>query len=84
LYFLKKFKFRTPSTYKYCLRLIFFKKIKTSRLFYVSYFIFLYNCFFNFIVQKINFKMVKCGMMMVTGREKIDMVNADVVVSWIL
>jgi hypothetical protein len=54
-----KNKFRTPFTYKYRLRS---KKIKCSRLFYVSYFKFLYNYFLNFIVQKINSKMVKSRM----------------------
>jgi hypothetical protein len=43
------------------------KKIKTSHLFYVSYFKFLYICFLNFVLQKMNSKMVKCEMMVLTG-----------------
>jgi hypothetical protein len=34
--------------------------------------IFLYNYFLNFIVQKINSKVVKSGMVMLTVREKAD------------
>jgi hypothetical protein len=33
---------------------------------------FLYNCFLNIVVQKINSKMVKSGMMVLTGRNKAD------------
>jgi CRISPR/Cas system CMR-associated protein Cmr3 (group 5 of RAMP superfamily) len=58
------------------------KKIKTSRLFYVSYFKFLNNCFLNFVVQKMNSKMVKCGMVVLTEREKADVADADV--DWML
>jgi hypothetical protein len=53
---------------------------KTSRLFYVSYFKFLYNCFLNFVVQKMNSKMVICEMVVLTRREKTDMTDAGVVV----
>jgi hypothetical protein len=35
--------------------------------------------FFNFIVEKINSKMVKSGMVMLTGRDKANVVDADVV-----
>jgi hypothetical protein len=31
--------------------------------------IFLYNCFLTFVVQKMNSKMVKCGMVVLTERE---------------
>jgi hypothetical protein len=58
--------------------------LKTSRLYYVSYFKFLYKYFLNFVVQKINSKMVKCGMVVLTGREKIDVADADVVIGWML
>jgi hypothetical protein len=44
-------------------------KIKPSRLFYVSYFKFLCNYFLNFVVQKINSKMIKSGIVVLTGRE---------------
>jgi hypothetical protein len=54
------------------------KKIKHNCLFYVSYFNFLYNCFLNFIIQKINSKMVKCGMVVLIRREKTDVTDADV------
>jgi hypothetical protein len=66
----KKYKFHTPSTCKF----------KTSCLFYVSYFKFLCNCFLNFVVQKMNSKLVKCGMVVLTEREKPDVTDADVVV----
>jgi hypothetical protein len=49
-------------------------------LFYVSYFKILCNCFLKFIVHKI----VKSKMVKLTGREKTDMTNANVVVRWIL
>jgi hypothetical protein len=48
------------------------KKIKPIRLFYISYFNFLYNYFLNFVIQKINSKMVKSEMVVLTGREKAD------------
>jgi hypothetical protein len=71
---LKKIKFHTPFTYKYRgqknSKKI--KKIKPSHLFYILYFKFLYNCFLNFVVQKINSKMVKSGMVVLTEREKVD------------
>jgi hypothetical protein len=76
----KKFKFYLPSTYKYRLRL---KNLMNSKL--VVYFmyhilIFLYNCFLNFIIQKINSKMVKYGMVVLIRREKTDVTDADVAV----
>jgi hypothetical protein len=46
--------------------------------------IFLYNCFLNFVVQKMNSKMVKFGMVVLTGREKSDVADANVVVGWML
>jgi hypothetical protein len=57
------------------------KKIKTSHLFYVSYFKFWYNYFLKFVVYKINSKMVKYEMVVVTEIENIDVIDADVVVS---
>jgi hypothetical protein len=63
---------------------IFKKKIKTSRLFYVLYIKFLYNCFLNCVVQKMNSKIDKCGMVVLTGRDKTDVAGADVVVGWML
>jgi hypothetical protein len=48
------------------------KKIKPNCLFYVSYFKFLYNCFLNFIIQKINSKIFKSRMVVLIGREKAD------------
>jgi hypothetical protein len=47
-------------------------------LFYVSYFKFLYNYFLNFIVQKINSKIVKCEMVVLNWRENDDVADADV------
>jgi hypothetical protein len=41
---------------------------------------FLYNCFLNFVVYEINSKMVKCGMVVLTGRENTDVTDADMVV----
>jgi hypothetical protein len=41
--------------------------------------IFLYNCFLTFVVQKMNSKMIKCGMVVLTESEKI-----DVAMSWML
>jgi hypothetical protein len=49
-------------------------------LFYVSYFKFLCNCFLKFVVHKINSKMVKSGMVVLTEREKPDVTDADVAV----
>jgi Tfp pilus assembly protein PilZ len=48
-------------------------------LLYVSYLKFLYNCFLKFIVYKMNFEMVKSVMVVLTGREKTDVSDADVV-----
>jgi hypothetical protein len=48
------------------------KKIKTSHLFYVLYFKFLYNYFLNFVVQKINSKIIKCEIVILTERDKTD------------
>jgi hypothetical protein len=48
------------------------KKVKPSHLFYVSYFNFLYNYFLNFIVQKINSKIVKSRIVILTEKEKAD------------
>jgi hypothetical protein len=56
-------------------------KFKTTRLFYVSYFKFLYNYFLKFIVHKINSKMIKSRMVVLTERDKSDV---DVVVYWML
>jgi hypothetical protein len=46
---------------------------------YVSYLNFLYNCFLKFIVYKMNFEMIKSVMVVLTGREKADVSDADVV-----
>jgi hypothetical protein len=48
------------------------KKIKTSHLFYVLYFKFLYNYFLNFVVQKINSKIIKCEIVILTEKDKTD------------
>jgi hypothetical protein len=69
----------SPSTYKYRLRS---KKIlKNSKL--VVYFMYhilnFYTIIFQFYYPKINYKMVKCGMVVLTGKEK-----ADVAVDWML
>jgi hypothetical protein len=40
--------------------------------------------FFKFVVQKLNSKMVKYGMIILTGREKTDMTDADVIVDCML
>jgi hypothetical protein len=37
--------------------------------------------FLIFFIQKINSKMLKCGMMVLTVREKIDMTDADLTVN---
>jgi hypothetical protein len=37
--------------------------------------------FLKFIVHKINYKIVKSVMMVMTGREKIDMIDNDVAMS---
>jgi hypothetical protein len=62
-------------SYKYRLRSKNSKKFlkkSNSHLFYVSYFKFLYNYFLNFVVQKINYKIIKSEMVMLTEREKTD------------
>jgi hypothetical protein len=55
------------------------KIFKTSSLFYVSYFDFLYNCFVNYVFQKMNSKIVKYWMVVLIEREKV-----DVAVGWML
>jgi hypothetical protein len=39
-------------------------------------------CFLKFVVHELNFKMVKSEMMVLTGREKINVADADVTVGW--
>jgi hypothetical protein len=41
-------------------------------------------CFIKFIVHKINFEIVKSRMVVLIKRENVDMVDADVTVSYIL
>jgi hypothetical protein len=41
-------------------------------------------CFLKFIVHKMNSKMVKSGMMVLTGRENAGVVDTDVVMGWML
>jgi hypothetical protein len=49
-------------------------------IYFVSYFNFLYNYFFKFIVYKIHSEMVKSEMMILTRREKTDMIDTDMVI----
>jgi hypothetical protein len=51
-------------------------------LFYVSYFNFLRICFIKFIVHKMNYEMIKSIMILLTGREKSDMADAGITVSY--
>jgi hypothetical protein len=51
-------------------------------LFYVSYFNFLRICFIKFIVHKMNYEMIKSIMILLTGREKSDMTDAGITVSY--
>jgi hypothetical protein len=71
----------TPSTYKYRLK---FKKFKTCHLFYVSCFKILYYCLLKFVGHKMNSKMVKSGIVVLTRRQMVDMTDADVDVGWML
>jgi hypothetical protein len=48
------------------------------KLFYVPYFKFLCNYFLKFVAHKINFEMVKSGMVVLTEKEKTDVTDADV------
>jgi hypothetical protein len=41
-------------------------------------------CFLKFIVHEINSEMVKSGMVVLTGRAKTDVTDADVIVDWVL
>jgi hypothetical protein len=38
----------------------------------------IYTIIFSILLSKINFKMVKCGMVMLIKREKTDVTDADV------
>jgi uncharacterized protein YacL len=49
-------------------------------IYFVSYFNFLYNYFLKFIVYKIHSEMVKSEMMILTGREKTDMIDTDMII----
>jgi hypothetical protein len=53
-------------------------------LFYVSYFKFLYNYFFKFTIQNTNFEMIKSATVILTAREKSDVTDTDVVMSYLL
>jgi hypothetical protein len=52
--------------------------------YYVLYFQFNVIYFLKFIVHKTNSKMVKSGMVKLTGREKTDVTDIDVTVGWML
>jgi hypothetical protein len=41
-------------------------------------------CFLKFIVHKMNSEIVKSGMVVLTGRQKTDVTNTDVIVGWML
>jgi hypothetical protein len=45
---------------------------------------FLCICFLKFVAHKMNSKMVKSRMMVLTEREKADVVDADMAVGWML
>jgi hypothetical protein len=40
--------------------------------------------FLKFVVHKMNSEIVKSGIVKLTGREKVDVADADVVVCWML
>jgi hypothetical protein len=42
----------------------------------------IYTIIFSILLSKINFKMVKCGMVMLIKREKTDVTDADVSLDW--
>jgi hypothetical protein len=50
-------------------------------LFYLSYFIFLCNCFLKFVVHKMNHEMFKSIMVVLNKREETDVADADMTVS---
>jgi hypothetical protein len=58
----------------------FFKKTKTSCLFYISYFTFYVIIFLNFVVHKIKFEIIKSRIVVLTVREKIDVTYIDLTV----
>jgi hypothetical protein len=43
-----------------------------------------YNCFLNFVIQKMNYKMVKCVIVVLTRRQKTEVTDVDMVVDWML
>jgi hypothetical protein len=43
-----------------------------------------YNCFLNFVIQKMNYKMVKCVIVVLTRRHKTEVTDVDMVVDWML
>jgi hypothetical protein len=53
-------------------------------LFYVSYFKFLYNYFLKFTIQNTNFEMIESAMVILTAREKSDVTDTDVIMSYLL
>jgi hypothetical protein len=48
-----------------------------SNLFYASYFKFLCNYFLKFIIHEINSKIVKSEIVVLIGRDKLDMADVD-------
>jgi hypothetical protein len=53
-----------------------------SNLYYVLYFFNFYAiCLLKFIVHRMNFEIVKFGIVKLTQKEKVDVVNVDVTVS---
>jgi hypothetical protein len=58
-----------------------FKYVLYLKLFYVSYFKFLCNYFIKFVVHKINSKIIKSEMVVLTIRGKVNVANTDVVMN---
>jgi hypothetical protein len=60
---------------------IFISMCCNSNLFYVSCFKLLCNYFLKFVIHKMNSEIFKSGMVNLTGREKSDVCDTNVVVS---
>jgi hypothetical protein len=46
--------------------------------------LFVFNYFLKFIIHKMNYKIVKSEIMVLTRKEKTDVTDADVVMNWML
>jgi hypothetical protein len=53
-------------------------------IYFMYHVLFVFNYFLKFIIHKMNYKIVKSEIMVLTRKEKTDVTGADVVMNWML